>query len=235
MYRAQLEDDLAKKAQLYQLAEKLLQTSAGFYVTAKHPEKSDEVLRVLESVRQEREIALSLTEVLHAPATTSTTTSFSTPSQTREQAIGLERFENADIQASLMPHDQEVKIGDVISLKIDLVNAGRGGAQLIKVAELLPESFELVEKPEVYLVEDGGLNMKGKSLAPLRTEEVSLVLKPLNKGTFQIKPRILYLDEAGKYKSHEPEPATITVKELGISGWLKGPTRDKQSRTQITS
>jgi hypothetical protein len=67
--------------------------------------------------------------------------------------------------------------------------------------------------------------MKGKSLAPLRTEEVKLVLKPLNKGTFQIKPRILYLDEAGKYRSHEPEPATVVVKELGISGWLKGPRR----------
>jgi hypothetical protein len=64
--------------------------------------------------------------------------------------------------------------------------------------------------------------MKGKNLAPLRTEEVKLVLTPLNKGTFQIKPRILYLDEAGKYKSHEPEPATVVVKELGISGWLKG-------------
>ena len=31
------------------------------------------------------------------------------------------------------------------------------------------------------------------------------------------------LDETGNYKSHEPEPVTITVKELGISGWLKGP------------
>jgi len=107
------------------------------------------------------------------------------------------------------------------------VNAGRGGAQLIKVSELLPEGFEVVEKPEMYLVEDHGLNLKGKSLAPLRTEELNLVLKPLDKGTYQIRPRILYLDESGKYKSHEPEPATIVVKELGISGWLKGPTRDK--------
>ena len=149
MYRAQLEDDLAKKAQLYQLAEKLLQTSAGFYVTAKHPEKSDQVLRVLESVRQKREITTSLTEVLHAPTFTSTTVSFSTPSQTRETAVGLERFDNADIQANLMPRDQEAKLGDVIRLKIDLVNAGRGGAQLIKVAELLPQGFEVLEKPDM--------------------------------------------------------------------------------------
>jgi hypothetical protein len=64
--------------------------------------------------------------------------------------------------------------------------------------------------------------MKGKRLDPLKTEYVKLVLKPKVQGVFLLKPKILYLDENGKYKSHEPEPATITVKELGIKGWLKG-------------
>jgi len=59
-------------------------------------------------------------------------------------------------------------------------------------------------------------NLKGKSLAPLRTEELNLVLKPLDKETYQTRPRILYIDESGKYRSHEPEPGTIVVKELGI-------------------
>jgi hypothetical protein len=35
------------------------------------------------------------------------------------------------------------------------------------------------------------------------------------------KPTVLYLDENGEYKAHEPEPVTITVKELGIKGWVK--------------
>jgi hypothetical protein len=35
----------------------------------------------------------------------------------------------------------------------------------------------------------------------------------------------MYLDESGRYRSHEPEPIDITVKELGIAGWLKGPER----------
>jgi len=64
--------------------------------------------------------------------------------------------------------------------------------------------------------------MKGKRLDPLKMEEVKLVLKPKVRGEFPIKPRILYLDENGKYKSHEPQPVTVTVKELGIKGWLKG-------------
>jgi len=37
-----------------------------------------------------------------------------------------------------------------------------------------------------------------------------------------MNPRIFYIDENGKYKSHEPEPAMIIVKELGIKSWIKG-------------
>jgi len=60
------------------------------------------------------------------------------------------------------------------------------------------------------------------TVSDLKTEEVKIVIKPVSKGLFTMKPRILYLDEAGKYKSHEPEPVRITVKELGISGWIRG-------------
>jgi len=56
----------------------------------------------------------------------------------------------------------------------------------------------------------------------LKTEEVKLALKPTVQGTFSLKPTVLYLDENGKYKSHEPEPVMIVVKELGIKSWLKG-------------
>jgi hypothetical protein len=44
---------------------------------------------------------------------------------------------------------------------------------------------------------------------------------------FQLKPRVLYLDEDGKYRTFDTEPVAITVKELGIRGWLKGPGRSK--------
>jgi hypothetical protein len=84
------------------------------------------------------------------------------------------------------------------------------------------EGFELKGKRENYRMEDRHLNMKGKRLGPLKTEEVRLILKPKSQGTFPLRPTILYLDENGKYKSHEPEPVVIKVRELGIKDWLKG-------------
>jgi len=222
MHNAKKETDPEKKAKFYIMTEKVLQASAGSFMKAEHPEKREQVLRLLEKVKEERELALSLSEVMHAPAIVSTTTAFSTPTPTQENAVGLERFEHADIQANIITRQKTLKVGENLDLEIELVNAGKGTALLIKLAEVIPEGFELTEKPEIYRVEDNFLNMKGKRLDPLKTEEIRLVLKPKVQGTFPLKPKVLYLDENGKYKSHEPEPVLVSVKELGIKGWIKG-------------
>ncbi len=222
MDEAKREKDHEKKTKLYAMTEKVLQASAESFLKAQHPAKSQEALRLLEKVKKERELTMSLTEVLLSPVFVSATTAFSAPTQARERPVGLERFEYADVQASLITRQKSLKVGEDLDLEIELVNAGKGPAQLVKVEELVPEGFELTGKPEPYRVEDSYLNMKGRRLDPLKTEEVKIVLKPKVQGQFTLKPRILYLDENGKYKSHEPEPIEITVKELGISGWLKG-------------
>jgi hypothetical protein len=222
MNNAKKESDPEKKVKLYAMAEKVLQTSAGSFMKAEHPEKTEQVQRLLEKVKEERELALSLNEVLHAPSIVSTTAAFTTPTPNQENAVGLERFEHADVQASLIVRQKELKVGEALALMIELVNAGKAPALLIKVDEVIPEGFELGEKPETYRVEDSYIDMKGKRIGPLKTEELRLVLKPTLQGTFSLKPTVLYLDENGKYKSHEPEPVTITVRELGIKGWLKG-------------
>jgi hypothetical protein len=219
---AKRESDPEKKTKFYAMAEKILQTSAGSFMKAEHPEKREQVLRLLEKVKEERELATSLCEVLHTPPIVSTTTAFGTPTPTHESAVGLERFEHADIQASLVIRQKELKIGENLNIELELVNAGKGFALLTKVTEIIPKGFELAEKPENCRVEDSYLNLKGKRLDPLKTEEVRLVLKPTVQGTFSLKPTVLYLDENGKYKSHEPEPVMIVVRELGIKSWIKG-------------
>ena len=219
---AKKETDPERKAKLYRVTEKVLQAAASSYLKSEHQEKREQVLRLLENIKDEKELALSLVEVLHAPSIVSTTTLFSSPSSLHENAFGLERFENAEIQTNVLARKRELQIGDELDLEIELVNAGKGPALLVKLAEVIPESFELTEKPETCRQEDNYLNMKGRRLDPLKTEEIKLVLKPKAKGVFSFKPRILYLDENGKLKSNESEPMNITVKELGIRSWIKG-------------
>ena len=219
---AKKEADPERKTKLFAMAEKILQTSAGSYMKAEHPEKREQVLRLLEKVKEERELAMSLSEVLHTPAIVSTTAAFSTPTPNHENAVGLEKFENANIQANIIARQRRLKVGENLELEIEIVNAGKSPALLVKITELIPKGFELAEKPEIYRVEDSYLNMKGKRVDPLKTEEVKLTLRPKVQGEFLFKPSVLYLDENGQYKSHQPEPVTLTITELGLKGWIKG-------------
>jgi hypothetical protein len=225
MDKAGREDDQEKKAKLYLLAEKVLEASAESYEKAEYPGKKEQVLKLLEKVRRDRQLALSLTEALRAPDIVSTAIGFVAPTPTYEKATGLERFEHADVQASVIARPTDLQVGQDLNIVIELVNAGRGTAQLTKVEEVIPRGFEIVSEPEKYRVEDSYLNMKGRRLDALKTEDVKLALKPTVRGEFKLRPRIMYLDESGKYKSCEPESVTINVKELGITGWLKGPER----------
>jgi tetratricopeptide (TPR) repeat protein len=222
MDNAEKEKDPDKKAKLYVMIERVLQTSAGSYTKAEHPEKREQMLKLLEKAKEEQELAAAMTEALHVPSIVSATTAFASPSPTKEEAVGSERFEHADIQANLIIRQKELRIGEDLSIELELVNAGKGFALLTKVTEIIPKGFELAEKPGNCRVEDSYLNLKGKRLDPLKTEEVRLVLKPTVQGTFSLKPTVLYLDENGKYKSHEPEPVMIVVRELGIKSWIKG-------------
>lgn len=222
MSRASKEEDHEKRAKLYTLTEKILQASATSYEKADQAGKKEQVLNLLAKVQQDRELAVSLAEILHAPDAVSTTKAFSSPTPTHETAAGLDRFEHAEIQATLVVRPKDLLVGEDFNLEIELVNAGRGFAQLTKVEDVIPHGFDVKEISEKYRIEDSYLNLRGRRLDALKTEDVKVVLKPTVHGRFRLKPRVMYLDETGKYRSYEPEPVDVTVKELGISGWLKG-------------
>ena len=211
MANAKKEADPGKKARYYIIAEKVLQTSIGSYLKAKHPAKSEQVRRLLEKVREERELAVSLSEVLHAPTITSSTASFVTPTPSEETAVGLERFEHANIQASLILPKKDIPVGEDFELEIQIANVGKGTVLLAKVEGIFPPSFELVAKPNYCYFDDTHLNMRGKRLDPLKTEEIRLILRSFDKGTFEIQPKIIYVDEAGQQMISELEPVAIEV------------------------
>jgi hypothetical protein len=222
MGKATKEESQEKRARLYATAEKVLEASAASYRKAGLRAKEDQVLKLLEKVRADKALAMSLTEVFKAPDMVTTSATLTGPTLTHETATGLERFEHANVQATLLAKPRDLNVGEEFSLDIELVNAGRGTAQLTKVEEVVPRGFSVKTEPDTYRIEGSHLNMRGKRLDPLKTEDVKLVLRPTARGRFTLRPRIMYLDESGKYRSHEPEPIDVTVKELGISGWLKG-------------
>jgi len=219
------EREQEKAAKAYARAEKVLRASSESYDKAGQPGKREQVLKLLTRVQRERELAVSLMEVFEAPVGASATAAFGVPKPSLEEAVGLDGFVHADVRAALILSKKDVKVGDDMGVEIELVNAGRASAQLTKVENIIPPGFEVRSKPASCRIEDSYIAMKGKRLDPLKTEEVSLILRPTVKGKFLFRPRILYLDEQGSYKARELEGCEVTVKELGVTGWLKGPEK----------
>ncbi len=223
MGNASKEREHDKKASLYAVAEKILEASAVSFDKARQPGRKAQIRRLLERVQRDRELAVSLTHVFRAPDIASAAVAISSPSY--EVPVGLDRFEHADIQATVIVRPKDIQVGEDLKLDIELVNAGRGPAQLTKVDGLVPPGFDVQTVPDRYRMENSHLNMRGRRLGSMKTEDIKVVLRSIAHGTYVLKPRVLYLDESGKYKSFEPEAVTVTVREMGIGGWLKGPQK----------
>jgi len=229
MNQAESEVNPHNKTKQYKLAENLLKIAAGSFMKAKQPEKTAQVQEILANVREEKELAISLIQVMKAPAVASTTQSFTAPSQTNEVSFGLENFEHANVQANLVTLVKEVKVGESFCVSIEFVNAGREPALLMKVDDFVPQDFVVVKKPEIYRIEKTTLNMKGKQLAPLKLVEVKLTLQPSKKGEYTINPKVHYLDELGQNKSLQLKTLKIKVEEVLLENRISTGTQEVDS------
>lgn len=133
------------------------------------------------------------------------------------------------IQAKLILRSKEVNVGEDVNLEMQLTNEGEAPALLIRVEKILPEGFELVAKPSYCRFEETDLDMNGKRLNPLMTEEIRLALRSFDKGTFTIKPKIIYVDATANQMSCEPEPVTINISETVLPGRVSMGYKDLDS------
>lgn len=139
-----------------------------------------------------------------------------TDSQSSENS--MKRKPSVQIHAEMSLKARKVKVGEDINLRLRLVNVGKAPISVIKVEEILHSSFELIARPNYCRLEDTYLDMKGKILSPLMTEEINLTLKSYEKGMFTIKPKIIYMDATGHQMFYEPEQVTIDVSETVLPG-----------------
>lgn len=210
--RANEERDPGTRTRMYGMVERVLQAAADAYAKADLPAKEEEVARLLGRVKDERQLAASLTEVLRAPAIASATAAFETPTPSYETPAGLDRFERADIQGSLVAPRKSVSIAETVLVELGLVNTGRGPAQLVRVEALPPEGFDLVAAEGHCTVGEGYLDLNGRRLEPLKTEVVKVILRPRQPGVYTLAPKVLYMDEDGEYRTHEPIPVEVSVR-----------------------
>jgi hypothetical protein len=75
-----------------------------------------------------------------------------------------------------------------------------------------------VAKPDHSSLDGKDVELKGKKLDPLKTEEIRLTLKPFDDGAFAVKPRIIFVDTNGHQTVSELEQVLIEVSKVVLKG-----------------
>jgi KaiC/GvpD/RAD55 family RecA-like ATPase len=117
------------------------------------------------------------------------------------------------LQARLTIEKEELEAGENIDVDIELINIGKTPVLLIEAEDIIPQGFELVSKPRQYDLEGTNLDMNGRRLDPLLTEEFKVTLRSFERGLFVLKPKIVYMDDAGRRLSCVPQPVTVNIAE----------------------
>jgi tetratricopeptide (TPR) repeat protein len=122
-----------------------------------------------------------------------------------------ERFAHVRLQANLMVR-REVRVGEELKMRLDLVNASRKPGLLVKAEGLIPpDGFKITALPTHFKVQNFCLEMKNMEIDAFQVATAILNLVAVKTGTFTINPKIIYLDELGETKTCNLKPVKIHV------------------------
>jgi len=208
------EKDPKKKAGLYRLTSTLLRESADAFLRAQQPARREHALRLLEKAKMESRLAIKTTEILETASEAPTNVAFHTPAQGDEKAVGLERFEHADIEARLASVTRRSGPSGDLVLEIEISNTGKQHIKLVRVDEAIPEGADLTEAPESWKTQGRSLSPAPRRIAPTKTETLKLVIRPKTEGLLRIEPKVIFVDENGLMSKRLMEPKMVPTSRI---------------------
>ncbi len=210
--RAEGELEAPAKSEFYDLAGRSFEVAARFYDEAGYTAKQEQSNRYLQYAREQKLVFISPAEAIDGSIVLRQPEAQVSPGLTRDQPLGIEGFENANVQVSLVADRSEISRGESVNVVVEMVSAGRFPAILVKMTGLASAGLEVETVGEKYRIEDGTLALKGHRLEPFETLDLRLRLKPTVAGEFTLQPRILYLDQSGQYRHSLPRSIMFGVR-----------------------
>lgn len=126
---------------------------------------------------------------------------------------------NALLQGKVTIEKQDVAAGESFLFEIEIANLGRAPAVLDGIEEIIPCcGLELTNGPSKCDVEGSYFDLNGKVLEPSKTEKLRFTMRALEKGTYAIAPRIVYIDGAGSQKIMDLKSGILNVREVNLPG-----------------
>ena len=123
---------------------------------------------------------------------------------------GSKRLEHTNVLAYFMAR-RETGIGEELSIRLDIINAGKNYARLIRVEGLIPPEFKATVVPSCCSVQNGSVAMNEKELKTFTVETLKLSLEAAKAGVFTLSPQVVYVDDLKETRTCKPQPVTVTV------------------------
>ena len=167
-------------------------------------------IALIEAVASKLNNAVLKSILLTSPVIRTIRTAYARTVSAREKPVELERLEHAHIQ-SYLAVPGEVTVGETFEIRLDMTNVSMKPGLLVRIEGLVPSNFKIIDIAPKYRLEEGTVNVKGKSLKSQKVESIKILVASSESGVFHLSPRIVYVDEVGKFKVCQPDPATVAI------------------------
>ncbi len=135
------------------------------------------------------------------------------------------RFARTNLIASLtLPLN--IEIGQELTVRMDIINVGKNRATLSFVEGLFPPEFEVSANQPALNLKNGSIDLGKKRIDSFRDEAFSFRVRATVAGTFNLNPKLFYLNESGQLENGNVRPARIIVQPSAAKSSEPGVTED---------
>jgi tetratricopeptide (TPR) repeat protein len=126
-----------------------------------------------------------------------------------------ERFEHANIQASLMVHRQVV-VDEPFEMRLDLANVSRTLNTVAKVEITVPPELKINSMPSCCKLKESCVQIQERGIGPFHLETITLSAVIMREGAYKLEALVTYSDELSDTKKTKVGPIAITVQPSSL-------------------
>jgi len=124
-------------------------------------------------------------------------------------------FEHVNVHLSVMA-SRKVQTGEVVKLRLDLVNVSKNPSILFKVEGLIPSGCKVVSLPSFCSVQNSSIKMNKKGINPFQVETIKIKGSFEKAEVYNLEPILYYTNDLGEFRTAKAKAIKINV-QLGPS------------------
>ena len=97
------------------------------------------------------------------------------------------------------------------NMRLDLINVAKNSGVLIRIEDCFPKDFKVITIQPNYRIQNDSIELNKKTINPFTDEVITLTAQATKTGTFNLNPKLIYIDDLGETKISTIDPVTITV------------------------